>query len=301
MGGQVPGVARVKLLTLTPLHIGAAQGGGRAFEDECLGRPVPSEYRAPGRRYGPPDVVRLYRSWRDREGTPYIPGSTLRGLLRTLYTGALEAGGVPRAEDKAAMVFGSTEQAGTVAVEDLLPEGPVSVVEDQLVRYAAATQAAGGQLGGSARELTAKLVESDAEFTGSIVFAGDELREVLRLIFSQRAALVAYLCSGSGTPSQANPERAIPRSRIHQSLTMKQIENKLFTCTGNRWTIKWKLGRFAKSYAKALSKSRRLAGGTPHAYYLVDDEVPGWVSITFDVGSPRVHFQLNEWSTEVEG
>ena len=67
----------------------------------------------------------------------------------------------------------------------------------------------------------------------------------------------------------------------------------VFSCkkSGMRTTI-------SHRYAKALSTQRRLQGGTPHAYYLADGQVPGWVRVTFDLDPPGVEFRLNEWAEE---
>ena len=291
MRGQVPYLARVELETITPLHIGAGQGGGKAFDDECLGeRPIPKEYRPPPRRGGVPEVVKLHRSQRDRKGTPYVPASTLRGFLRGLYTGALEASGVHRAEDAADEIFGSTEQAGAIALNDLLPEGPVRTFSTELLRYLRATEAAGGQRGGSRQNFPVELVDAGATFSGQALYVGDTLPDVLTTIFAQAATLTDWL--RTGRRGQPNPETVIPGSPINGTLFQHQDD---------RWTITWKLGRYAKSYAKALSTQRRLqSGGTPHAYYLVQDtdEVPGWVRITFDLAPPNAEFRLNEWPEE---
>lgn len=290
MRGQVPRVAQLTVETLTPLHVGAAQGGGKAFDDECTGRTVPSEYRPPPERHRTPEFVKLYRTWRDQEGTPYIPGSTLRGCLRTLYAGALDAGHIRDPEAKADEIFGSTEQAGAIALNDLMPNRSVRVSKKPLVRYLPATEAAGRVPGGSAREFEAELLAEGATFIGLALYTGETLLQVLHTIFGHSKTLGNWLRTGSdGRP---NPERVIEGS---------PIENQLFERKQGLWIITWKLGRFAKSYAKALSTKRVLEGGAPHAYYLVDGQVPGWVRVTFDLGAHGAEFRPNEWPKEERG
>ncbi len=280
MHGQVPKLARITLETVTPLHIGAGEGKAEPLEDNCLdGRRIPDEYQPKPR---PGGVVKLHRGWR-YEGTPYIPGSTLRGFLRGLYTGALEAGSVRGPEDKADEIFGSTDQAGAIALNDLLPEGSVRVFEARLVRYLRATNVAGGKAGRSPRDFQAELMDKGATFVGPVSYVGDTLSQVLRTIFAQGKTLTKWLRTGHGSP---NPETVIPGSPINDTL---------FDTQDNRWVITWKLGRYAKSYAKALSTNRKLEGGAPHAYYLADDQVPGWVRVIFDLAPTNAVFKLNQW------
>ncbi len=270
MRGQVPKLAQVTLETVTPLHIGAGGGGGKPFDDECLERTVPSDYNPPPEGHGPPEFVKQYRGWRDREGTPYVPGSTLRGFLRTLYTGALDAGHAHRPEEKADEIFGSTDQAGAIALNDLLPQGSLSI-------------SPGG-------EFSAEFVGVGGTFAGPASYVGDTLPRVLETIFAQAKALVTWLRTGSdGRP---NPELKMEGT---------PIKDQLFERGGSVWTITWKLGRYAKSYAKALSAGRRLQGGAPHAYYPVDGQVPGWVCVTFDLSPPGAEFRLNAWPREERG
>ena len=286
MRGQVPKLARVTLETITPLHVGAGEGEAEPLEDNCLGdRSIPDEYQP---KPGPGGVVKLHRSWR-YEGTPYVPGSTLRGFLRALYTGALEVGGVRNPEDKAAAIFGSTDRAGAIALNDLLPEGPVRVFDTRLVRHLRATEAAGGRAGRSPRDFQVELMDKGATLIGPASYVGETLPQVLRTIFAQAKALTRWLRTGHGGP---NPETIIPGSPINGTL---------FDVQGNCWTITWKLGRYAKSYAKALTRNRRI--GLPHAYYLVRDtkEVPGWVKVTFDLTPPGAEFRLNQWPGEGRG
>lgn len=279
---QVPKLAQVSLKTITPLHIGAGSGEAKPLEDHCLGgRRVPREYQP---KPGPGGVVKLYRGWRD-SGTPYIPGSTLRGCLRSLYTGALEAGRVRHPEDRSDEIFGSTDQAGAITLNDLLPESSVHVLETHLFRYLKATNVAGRSAGRSPSDFPVELVDKDVTFIGELSYLEDTLPQVLSAIFNQSKTLTDWLRTGYGGP---NPETIIPNSPIN---------NKLFSARGNQWAILWKLGRYAKSYAKALSPNRRLEGGAPHAYYLVQGthEVPGWVRITFDLTPSEAEFRLNEW------
>jgi hypothetical protein len=292
MRGQVPRLACMCLETLTPLHIGAGQGGGKPFEDQVLGgRAIPSEYRPPPRHGGPPQVVKIQQSQR-RAGQPYIPASSLRGWLRGLYTGALEATGIRNPERKTEKLFGSTEMAGAIALNDLLADGRVTTFQTQLVRYLPATTAAGRQPGRSRQEFLVELVDKGASFTGEVLYVNDALGEVLVAIFAQSVTLTQWLRTGRGG---TNPEMVIPGS---------PISGTLFQHHADQWTITWKLGRYAKSYAKALTRQRRI--GQPHAYYLVQDtdEVPGWARITFDLapqdedGRALAEFRLNEWAEE---
>jgi CRISPR/Cas system CSM-associated protein Csm3 (group 7 of RAMP superfamily) len=273
----------VSLKTLTPLHIGAGRGGGKPFEDQVLGGwPIPSEYSPPTSRSGTPQVikVRLSRRW---VGQPYIPASSLRGWLRTLYTGALEASGASNPEEEADRLFGSTEMAGAIALNDLWAEGPVRTFQSQLVRYLPATTAAGGRRGRSRQSFSAELVDSNACFTGEALYVDDALRIIVTTIFAQSATLTGWLRTGQGGE---NPEMAIPGS---------PIGDPLFSRSDERWTITWKLGRYAKAYAKALSGQRQI--GRPHAYYLVQgtNQVPGWVQVTLDL-TPQDEFRLNDWA-----
>lgn len=288
MRGQVSRLALVQLETLTPLHIGAGQGGGKPLEDQVLGRrPIPTEYRPSAQQYGSAEVVKIKRIVRER-GKPYIPGSSLRGWLRGLYTGALEAAGVRNSECEAEKLFGSTNQAGAIALNDLLPDGSVSTFRTRLVRYMPATTAAGGRRGRSPRDFAVELVDAKAHFSGEASYAGDALEQVLTTIFTQSSTLTQWLRTGQ--PRGSNPETAISGSPIN---------NNLFQYSGKRWTITWKLGRYAKSYAKALSHRRQIR--LPHAYYLVQgtNEVPGWVQVTFDLAPPgEAEFRLNEWNEE---
>jgi len=285
MHRQIPMLARVTMETITPLHIGAGEGEAEPLEDNCLNdRRIPDEYQP---RPEPGGVVKLYRSWR-YEPTPYIPGSTLRGFLRALYTGALEASGVGDSEEKAAEIFGSTDQAGAIALNDLLPEGPVRVFKTRLVRYLKATKAAGGKAGRSPSDFSVELMDKGATFIGQASYVDDTLPRVLRTIFAQAKTLTKWIRTGHGS---SNPETIIPGSPINGTL---------FDAQGNQETITWKLGRYAKSYAKALSTKRQLEGGTPHAYYLVQgtDDIPGWVRVAFDLAPPDAECRLNEWSQE---
>ncbi len=287
MRGQVPRLAQVTLETITPLHIGAGQGGGKPFDDECLGgRPIPKEYRPPPRRGGTPQVVKLRHSQRDRQGTPYIPGSTLRGLLRGLYTGALEAAGTHNPEDAADKILGSTDRSGAIVLNDLLPDTLPKTFAAHLVRYLPATTAAGRSRGRSKQSFDVEMVQAGATFSGQALYVGDTLREVLEKVYEQRRKLTKWLRTGHGGP---NPETVISGSPIGGTL---------FQHSGHRWIITWKLGRYAKSYAKALTHRRRI--GLPHAYYLVEgtNEVPGWVCVTFDLAPPNAEFRLNEWPQE---
>jgi len=293
---EVPKLAQVKLETITPLHIGAGQGGGKPFDDECLdGRSIPREYRPPPRRHGMPEVVKLRRSWSDRKGTPYIPASTLRGFLRGLYTGALEADGATDPVDEADKIFGSTDQAGAIALNDLLPDTPPETFTAHLKRYLPATTAAGRSRGRSKQSFDVEMVEAGAAFTGQALYVDDTLREVLEKIYAQRETLTEWLYTGSGNRKRPNPERTISGSPIHK-VPIEEIKDRLFEQDGDRWTITWKLGRYAKSYAKALARRRSI--GLPHAYYLVDGQVPGWVRVTFDLAPPGAEFRLNEWLEE---
>lgn len=270
MRGQVPKLARVTLETITPLHVGAEQGGGKPFDDECLKRTIPSEYRPPLRSNEKPKFVKLYRGWRDREGTPYVPGSTLRGFLRTLYTGALDADGVRRPDDLADEIFGSTDRAGAIALNDLLPEGSVSTFT-------------GGKF-------SAEFVGAGETFTGPASYVDHTLPRVLETIFAQTTTLVKWLHTGSD--GRQNPELKMDGS---------PIKGTLFEQSGDLWAITWKLGRYAKSYAKALSTRRKLQGGAPYAYYPVGDQVPGWVRVIFDLAPPDAEFRLNQWPGEEAG
>jgi hypothetical protein len=293
MRGQVPKLARVTLETITPLHVGAGEGEGDALEDECLGgRAIPNDYQPDGQTGGD-GVVRIYRRWSDRDGLPYVPGSTLRGFLRALYAGALDARGVSDPDGKADEIFGSTDEIGAIAFDDLMPEGSVDILETQLVRYLKATEDAGEEAGSSPRSFEVELIGDGATFTGSASYVGDTLLRVLKIIFDQSEVLVKWLCTSS--EGKKNPEVDIKGSPIHEGSSTR---SELFRRDGDRWSITWKMGRFAKSYARALSSERRQQGGTPHAYYLLGDQVPGWVQVTFDLARPDAAFRLNEWPEE---
>jgi CRISPR/Cas system CSM-associated protein Csm3 (group 7 of RAMP superfamily) len=275
MRGQVPKLARVTLETITPLHVGAGEGEGDALEDECLGgRAIPNDYQPDGQTGGD-GVVRIYRRWSDRDGLPYVPGSTLRGFLRALYAGALDARGVSDPDGKADEIFGSTDEVGAVALDDLLPEdeGAVPVFE--------------------AGKFSEDFVGSGVTFTASASYVADALPRVLRTIFSQSEVLVKWLCTSSA--GEKNPEVEYESSPIYKESPTRDA---LFRRDGDRWSITWKMGRFAKSYARALSTERRQQGGTPHDYYFVGDQVPGWVQVTFDLARPDAAFRLNEWPEE---
>jgi hypothetical protein len=218
----------------------------------------------------------LYRRWRDQDGNPYVPGSSLRGFLRALYTGALDARGVSDPDSTADEVLGSTEQAGAIALNDLLSQESVSTF-----------------LGGG---YEAEFVEEGATFSGQALYVGDALLTVLETVFAQTAILVEWLCTGSN--GQPNPEREIEGSPIHVDLSIEDVENNLFVRAGDCWTITWKLGRYAKSYAKALSTERKLQGGAPYDYNRVRNQIPGWVRVTFDLAPTSVEFKLNKWSGE---
>lgn len=106
------------LVNLTPLRIGAG-------EEPPLGSAV--------------DIAQLRIRFADGRFAPYIPGSSLKGVLRSLAESMLRAQGVSvhdpwdfkAAEDEMKSgrlclvcgVFGSTELAGHVRVYDAYPEG----------------------------------------------------------------------------------------------------------------------------------------------------------------------------------
>jgi hypothetical protein len=289
MRGEIPRLACVTLETLTPLHIGAGQGGGKPFDDELLGgRPIPPEYRPdePGGGSAPVLKMKLSHDWRHTP-QPYIPGASLRGWLRALYTGALDAAGDANPERKAEELFGSTDAAGRIAVNDLLAEEQVSFSEETLVRYIPETEAADGCIGSSLPEFKAEMVSAESRFKGDISYVRDTLDQVLQTIFAQQSTLTGWLRTGQGGP---NPETTIPGSPINDTL---------FDRDGRTWRITWKMGRYAKSYAKALSSNRQLHQGQPHAYYLVDGEVPGWVKVSFELETgDSMPFRLNDWTEE---
>jgi hypothetical protein len=273
MRGKIPRVCQVSLETLTPLRIGAGGGAGKPLVDEALGgRRIPPEYDPKPERDLQKSVIKL------KDGTAYIPGSTLRGWLRGLYTGALEAAGSPDPERRADEVMGSTEHAGKIALNDLFADTMPGTISDQLVRF-------GAPSGKSRRSFPAELVKTGTIFTGTILYIDDALPQVLQTIFAQDTALENWLRTGSN--GGVNPETTIPGSPINGTL---------FQRNGAQWIVKWKLGQYAKSYAKALTHRRAI--GSPHAYYLVEqtNEVPGWVQVVFDC--PSNDFQLNAWGKE---
>ena len=270
MRGRIPRVCQVSLETLTPIRIGAGGGAGKPLVDDALGgRVIPREYQTRASVAGT-GVIKL-------RGQAYIPGSTLRGWLRGLYTGALESAGSPDPERDADQVMGSTTQAGAIAVNDLFAVAPLVTFSTQLVRFGAST-------GRSPRRFPTELVKSRTVFTGTLLYVEGALPKVLKTIFAQSAVLQDWLCNGRGG---ANPETAIPGSPICKPL---------FQHNGAQWSITWKLGQYAKSYAKALTNRRTI--GLPHAYYLVEktNEVPGWVRVDFQI--PSDGFQLNAWDKE---
>jgi len=294
MRGRVPRLAQVWLETLTPLHIGAGQGGGKPFEDQVLGgRVIPAEYHPLPERRGAPQVVKIQRGSRS-VGQPYIPASSLRGWLRGLYIGASEAAGTHNLKRKTEELFGSTEMAGSIALNDLVADGEVRTFQTKLMRHLPATTTAGGRQGRSRPDFPVELVEEGATFSGEALYVNDALREVMVTIFARSADLIRWLRTGQGG---ANPETVIPGS---------PISGTLFQQRADQWAITWKLGRYTKSYAKALTNRRSLKGGTPHAYYLVQgtNQVPGWVRVTFNLaprdkaGQPLADFRLNDWAEE---
>jgi hypothetical protein len=292
---EIPKLATVTLTTLTPLHIGS---GLSLVWDEVT------------REWQKRQQV-LVMALPDGQQQPYIPASTLRGMLRAMYAFVQERPkasnpnrAMADAERAADRLFGSTDTAGLITLSDLWPmsDRDETQLEDlKLHRDREASRRL--KLGRSPDSFAVQVVPAGVVFVGEIGYVENSFHNLLRSIFRQQAQLTHLL---RNSKRGSNPEIKIARRRPESSY----INTQLFQQAGDQYTITWKLGRYAKSYAKALSLyrdlplDRRNLKAPPHAYYLAHDQVPGWVQITFNLdpqdedGRPLAEFRLNEWAEE---
>ncbi|HID61411.1 MAG TPA: hypothetical protein EYP49_01500 [Anaerolineae bacterium] len=238
---EIPKLARITLTTLTPLHIGS---GLSLVWDEA--------------------------EWQDRQQVlvmalpdgrqqPYIPASTLRGMLRAMYAFTQErpSASNPKramadAERAADRLFGSTDAAGLIVLSDLWPttnEDTTLLENITLQRDEEASQ--GLKLGRSPKSFPVQVVPANVVFVGEIGYVENTLRDLLEAIFHHQAQFTRLL---RNSKRGSNPEIKIAQRRSGSSY----INAQLFQRAGDQYTITWKLGRYAKSYAKALSHYRHL-------------------------------------------
>lgn len=289
MKDEVARVARVYLEPLTPLHIGAGKGGGKPLVDKCIGtgfRLEPEEWPA-----GQVVSIKVV----DGTNQPYIPGSTIKGMLRAMYEFA--AG-----EGPAEKLLGSQERASKILFNDLMPSK--NSVKEELIQtytlecFCPYKARIGECIGRLKRPFSHQFIIASSEdapviFQGTVLFFEDSLLLILQTIFDRSKDLGNLLTVGGNNPEKALATKYNFKSYINNETFFESEEKK--------YVITWKLGKFAKAYSKALDRERRLRSGRnrkklPYAFLtIVDGEekiLPGWVKLTIDLTEAK-EFELN--------
>ena len=293
MEDKIARVARVYLEPLTPLHIGAGKGGGKPLVDKCIGtgfRLEPEEWPA-----GQVVSIKVV----DGTSQPYIPGSTIKGMLGAMYE--FVAG-----EKRTKELLGSLSKASEILFSDLLLPKELSqreLVRSYQLRCFCPYRVETGKCKDKSRQrvfshqfVIASCQEAPVVFQGTITFFGESLPRVLQSIFAKKEELTKLL-----TADGRNPEKELANQGFRSYIN----SGPFFECLGEEvYTIIWKLGKFVKAYSKALHKGKFLRSGKhrgqyndlPYAFFALkegkEEILPGWVKLTIDLTEAR-EFELN--------
>jgi hypothetical protein len=274
----IPNLARVSLEIVTPLHIGS-------------GREVVWEKGDWAKRW---QVVRIERA--DGEDEPYIPGSSLKGMVRSLYEFACELEGMVPPDS--ATIFGTVEgqaRASQILFSDLHTPTPVNLKRARIKCVCPHDSDCRDRKHRDGFDV--ELVPKGQVFQGEVAYYGNTLRQVLDRLFRQRDGLVRQL-TVNGKSVEIRMAKRGYTSEITRGV------GGLFPSPGDSvFTFTWKLGKYAKQYAKVLAQGCQPRSGKPrseyhdlpYAFVAVPEtrELLGWVRITFDLLGARP-FVLNE-------